>query len=116
MMEIQRDRICEEDSLFRTELTRVLRTELEDAQKLRDPTSSQSLGSLPFITSNILKLPKMNIDTPDDSIDQNRISIEVIHDPSRCSISDQHHFLRSSKQTRDIDCSSINKQNSSFGY
>ena len=95
------DPISGEDSLFRVELARVLRTELEDAQILRDTKSDyskkscQRLSSLRLITSNILELPAMNIDAAAaDSLDQNQRSIEVIHDPLRCSLNHQRHPLR----------------------
>ncbi len=85
------------DPLFLAEFTRILRKELEDAQMLRDIDrgqlngDSRNIGYLSFETSNILKLPRMNTSlkkediTTDDHIDQNRIFIEVTHDPSKCS-------------------------------
>lgn len=86
------------DPLFLAEFARVLRTELEDAQMLREierghpNQDSEYMGYPSFETSNILKLPTMNTslkktDTPaaGDHIDQDRIFIEVTHDPSRCS-------------------------------
>ena len=94
--------ISGEDSLFRVELTRVLRTQLEDAQILRDTKSDyskkscQRLSSFRFITSNILELPTRNIDVAaaTDSLDQNRLSIEVIRDPLKCSLNHQRHPIR----------------------
>jgi hypothetical protein len=80
------------DPLFLAEFTRVLRKELEDAQILREidrgelNVDSQNIGYLSFETSNILKLPRMNRSLEKDRIDQNRVFIEVTHDPSKCSL------------------------------
>ncbi len=74
------------NSSFLTEFTRV-----EDAQILRKINceklneDSQNIGYLSFQTRNILRLPKNKDTVVKDNIDQNCISIEVIHDPSRCS-------------------------------
>lgn len=84
----------------------MLRTQLEDAQILRDTKSDyskkscQRLSSLRFITSNILELPTMNIDVAaaTDSLDQNRLLIEVIHDRWRCSLNHPRHLLRWSEK------------------
>ncbi len=68
----------------------------------------QNIGYVSFQTSNILKLPTINTfmknkDTAaGDNIDQNRIFIEVTHDPSRCSTSSsqQHQqFNHNNKHT-----------------
>jgi hypothetical protein len=45
---------------------------------------SQNIGYLSFETKNILKISLKN--TPaGDNIDQDRVFIEVTHDPSRCT-------------------------------
>ncbi len=79
------------DPLFLAEFTRVLRKELEDAQILREidrrqlnQDDSQNIGYLSFETKNILKIPKINT-AAGDNIEQNRIFIEITHDPSKCS-------------------------------
>ncbi len=85
--------------MFLAAFTRVLRKELEDAQILRQidrgqlNRDSQNIGYLSFETRNILKLPKIepsfkNKDdaaAAGDNIDQDRVFIEVTHDPSKCT-------------------------------
>ncbi len=67
------------------------------------------IGHLSFETSNILKLtnikasPKKKDTAAGDNIDQNRILIEVTHDPSKCSPNhafsySKDHSCRSSPQ------------------
>ncbi|CAF3863620.1 unnamed protein product [Adineta steineri] len=74
------------DPLFLAKFTHVLRKELEDAQILReiDREQSQNIDCPSFETRNILKLSKSNTSTR-DHIDQDRVCIEVTHDPSRCT-------------------------------
>ncbi|CAF4700280.1 unnamed protein product, partial [Rotaria sp. Silwood1] len=85
------------DPLFLAAFTRVLRKELRDAEILRKidykqlNEDSQNIDHLSFETSNILKLPNIDVflknkNTPaGDNIDQSRVFIEVTHDPSKCT-------------------------------
>jgi hypothetical protein len=113
------------DPLFLAEFTRALRKELEDIQILNQidqgqlNEDSQNIGHLPFETINVLKLPKMtrSLTHEDngagDNIDQNRIFIEVTHDPSRCTRNPQfsyHQYMScTSPQHQPFDHSTSNK-------
>jgi len=99
-----------EDPLFLAEFTRILRKELQDAQILRKIDRGelnkdfQNLGYLSFETKNLLKLPNLSLKTQNtaagDNIDQNRVFIEVIHDPSRCTPNHQYDKTVKSQTTK----------------
>lgn len=102
------------DRLFLAEFTRVLHKELDDAQILRQvEDDSQNMSYLSFQTNNKLKpsqintFEKENNIAAEDNIDQNRILIEIIHDPSRCSPSPSQqkwYWKRSNENSLLKDC------------
>ncbi|UJR24926.1 hypothetical protein I4U23_006290 [Adineta vaga] len=61
-----------DDPLFLSEFIRTLRKELQDAESLRE------------IDLDHLSSVKLNNTVAGDNIDQDRVSIEIIHNPSKC--------------------------------